>query len=105
MTNGKYTTAAGVSGAIDMAIGLGATLTNQATAQFAQLRIEYDPHPPLGRLDWTTFERDRAALAVLMDQNVTEQSAASEIAFVIYPGLTGQQQDGIVASIRAYLGQ
>lgn len=55
VTDGKFTTAAGVSGAIDMAIGLGAKMTNQATAQFAQLMIEYDPHPPLGRLDWTTF--------------------------------------------------
>ena len=88
VTDGKFTTAAGVSGAIDMAIGLGAKLTNQATAQLAQLMIEYDPHPPLGRLDWTTFERDRAALAALMDQNMAAQSPAREIAFVIYPDLT-----------------
>src|SRR5207244_12228450 len=44
VTDGKFTTAAGVSGAIDMALGLGATMTNQAAAQFAQLGIEYDPH-------------------------------------------------------------
>ena len=88
VTDGKFTTAAGVSGAIDMAIGLGAKMTNQATAQFAQLMIEYDPHPPLGRLDWTTFERDRATLAALMGQNMATQSPAREIAFVIYPGLT-----------------
>jgi transcriptional regulator GlxA family with amidase domain len=61
VTDGKFTTAAGVSGAIDMALGLGAHLTNQATAQFGQLMIEYDPHPPLGRLDWTTFDQKRAA--------------------------------------------
>jgi len=67
---------------------LGAKLTNQATAQFAQLMIEYDPHPPLGRLDWTTFDQDRTALAVLMDQNMPAQSSAHDIAFVIYPGLT-----------------
>jgi transcriptional regulator GlxA family with amidase domain len=88
VTDGKFTTAAGVSGAIDMAIGLGAKMTNQATAQFAQLMIEYDPHPPLGRLDWTTFDQDRAALAALMDQNMPAQSSAHDIAFVIYPGLT-----------------
>jgi transcriptional regulator GlxA family with amidase domain len=88
VTDGKFTTAAGVSGAIDMAIGLGAKMTNQATAQFAQLMIEYDPHPPLGRLDWTTFDRDRAALAPLMSQNMAAQSPAYDIAFVIYPGLT-----------------
>src|SRR5436305_5708017 len=88
VTDGKFTTAAGVSGAIDMALGLGAKMTNQATAQFAQLMIEYDPHPPLGRLDWTTFDQDRAALAALMDQNMPAQSPAHDIAFVIYPGLT-----------------
>src|SRR5436305_5199433 len=76
VTDGKFTTAAGVSGAIDMALGLGAKMTNQATAQFAQVMIEYDPHPPLGRLDWTTFDRDRAALAALMDQNMPAQSSA-----------------------------
>ncbi len=88
VTDGKFTTAAGVSGAIDMAIGLGAKMTNQATAQFAQLMIEYDPHPPLGRLDWTTFDQDQAALAALMDQNMPAQDPARDIAFVIYPGLT-----------------
>src|SRR5436305_13432831 len=71
-----------------MAIGLGAKMTNQATAQFAQLMIEYDPHPPWGRLNWATFDRDRAALAELMDQNMPAQSSAHDIAFVIYPGLT-----------------
>jgi putative intracellular protease/amidase len=75
VTDGKFTTAAGVSGAIDMAIGLGARLTNRATAQFAQLGIEYDPHPPLGRLDWTTFERDQAALARLLSQHMASRSS------------------------------
>src|SRR6266700_6412274 len=54
VTDGKFTTAAGVSGAIDMAIGLGAKMTNQAAAPSAQVGIEYDTHPPFGRLDWTT---------------------------------------------------
>jgi transcriptional regulator GlxA family with amidase domain len=88
VTDGKFTTAAGVSGAIDMAIGLGATMTNWATAKFAQVGIEYDPHPPLGRLDWTMFERDRDALAPLLSQHLAEQSPVQEIAFVLYPGLT-----------------
>jgi hypothetical protein len=56
-----------------MAIGLGAKLTNQAKAQFGQLMIEYDPHPPFGRLDWSTFEQKRAALAPLMSQPLTPQ--------------------------------
>src|SRR5215471_21316212 len=71
-----------------MAIGLGATMTNPAAAQFAQLRIEYDPHPPLGRLDWTTFDQKQAALAPLMNQRLVAQGPTHEIAFVLYPGLT-----------------
>ena len=88
VTDGKFTTAAGVSGAIDMALGLGAKLTSQAMAQFAQLLIEYDPHPPFGRLDWPRLERDRARLAALLNQDMAAQSTARDIAFVIYPGLT-----------------
>src|SRR5205823_10530771 len=80
VTDGKFTTSAGVSGAIDMAIGLGAHLTNQALAQFVQLMIEYDPHPPLGRLDWATFDRDRAPLAELMEQSMPAHSSARDIA-------------------------
>jgi transcriptional regulator GlxA family with amidase domain len=50
------------------------------------LAIEYDPHPPLGNLDWAAF--DRAALAPLLDTKRAGQSPARDIAFVIYPGLT-----------------
>jgi transcriptional regulator GlxA family with amidase domain len=52
VTDDKFSTGAGVSGAIDMAIGLGAKLTDQANAQLRQLTIEYDPSPPSGRLNW-----------------------------------------------------
>jgi transcriptional regulator GlxA family with amidase domain len=88
VSDGKFTTAGGVSGAIDMAIGLGAKLTSPAIAQFAQLLIEYDPHPPFGRLDWSTLKRDRARLASLMNRDMAAQSPAHDIAFLIYPGLT-----------------
>jgi transcriptional regulator GlxA family with amidase domain len=88
VTDGKFTTSAGVSGAIDMALGLGASLTNQTTAQFSQLMIEYDPHPPFGRLDWSTFEQKRTALTPLMSQRLAMQDPAYTIAFVLYPGLT-----------------
>jgi transcriptional regulator GlxA family with amidase domain len=88
VTDGKFTTAAGVSGAVDMAIGLGAKLTNQEKARFGQLMIEYDPHPPFGRLDWSTFDEKRAVLAPLMSQQLTPQDPAYKIAFVLYPGLT-----------------
>lgn len=88
VTDGKFTTSAGVSGAVDMAIELGAKLTNQEMAQFSQLMIEYDPHPPFGRLDWTNFEQQRATLAQLMSQHQPPQEPAHTIAFVLYPGLT-----------------
>lgn len=39
-------TAAGVSSGIDMALTLAAKLTDESTAQLAQLAIEYDPQPP-----------------------------------------------------------
>lgn len=88
ITDGKYTTSAGVSGAMDMALGLGAEMKNRTMAEFAQLMIEYDPHPPFGRLDWNTFDEQRATLAPLMSQNMAAPDAAHEIAFVLYPGLT-----------------
>ena len=88
VTDGKFTTAAGVSGAVDMALALGAKLTNQALAKFGQLMIEYDPHPPFGRLDWSTFDQMQAALAPPMSQHLTTQEPAHLMAFVLYPGLT-----------------
>jgi transcriptional regulator GlxA family with amidase domain len=89
VTDGKFTTAAGVSGAIDMALGLGAQLNSQAMARFGQLMIEYDPHPPFGKLDWSGFDQQRAMLAPLMNQCPDRQEGAvREIAFILYPGLT-----------------
>src|SRR5438132_5616437 len=88
VTDGKFTTSAGVSGAIDMAIGLGAQLTGKDIAQFGQLMIEYDPHPPFGRLDWSSFDEMQAALAPLMSQHQVAEAPAHTIAFLLYPGLT-----------------
>jgi len=50
--DGKVITAAGVSAGIDMALHLVARLTDEATARQIQLELEYDPQPPLGRIDW-----------------------------------------------------
>lgn len=88
VTDGKFTTSAGVSGAIDMALALGAKLTNQTLAKFGQLMIEYDPHPPFGRLDWSTFDQMQTVLAPWMSQHLTTQEPAHLMAFVLYPGLT-----------------
>ncbi len=88
VTDGKFTTSAGVSGAVDMAIGLGAQLTSKDIAQFGQLMIEYDPHPPFGRLDWSSFDEMQVALTPLLSQHLPTQEPAHTIAFVLYPGLT-----------------
>ena len=42
----RLITAAGVSSGIDMALRLAALLTDDLTAQAAQLLVEYDPQPP-----------------------------------------------------------
>jgi len=51
--DGKFITAGGVSAGIDMALALAERLTDAATARRIQLGIEYDPHPPLGGIDWS----------------------------------------------------
>jgi transcriptional regulator GlxA family with amidase domain len=51
--DGKFICAAGVSAGIDLALALVARLTDEDTARRIQLSIEYDPQPPLGRLDWS----------------------------------------------------
>jgi transcriptional regulator GlxA family with amidase domain len=49
--DGSYITAAGVSGGIDMALYLVAKLKNEQEAKNIQTVIEYDPHPPFGRIE------------------------------------------------------
>jgi transcriptional regulator GlxA family with amidase domain len=46
--DGRFITAAGVSGGIDMALYLVARLKNEQEAKSIQTVIEYDPHPPFG---------------------------------------------------------
>jgi transcriptional regulator GlxA family with amidase domain len=50
--DGNVIMSAGVSAGIDMALHLVAALTDEATARRVQLALDYDPHPPLGRIDW-----------------------------------------------------
>jgi transcriptional regulator GlxA family with amidase domain len=49
--DGNIITAAGVSAGIDMALYLTSRLTDIETMRQVQLDIEYDPEPPLGRID------------------------------------------------------
>ncbi len=51
--DGKFIMSAGVSAGIDMGLYLAARLTDEATAREAQLSLDYDPAPPLGRLDYS----------------------------------------------------
>jgi transcriptional regulator GlxA family with amidase domain len=50
--NGKIVMSAGVSAGIDWALYLVAKLSDEATARQVQLALQYDPHPPFGRIDW-----------------------------------------------------
>lgn len=49
--DGRYITAAGVSGGLDMALYLVAQLSNEPNAKEMQLVIEYDPEPPFAGVD------------------------------------------------------
>ena len=49
--DGRYITASGVSGGIDMALYLVARLKNEQESKNIQTVIEYDPHPPFGGLE------------------------------------------------------
>jgi transcriptional regulator GlxA family with amidase domain len=49
--DGRFITAAGVSGGIDMALYLVAKLKDESAAKSIQLVIEYDPDPPFGGIE------------------------------------------------------
>jgi transcriptional regulator GlxA family with amidase domain len=49
--DGRYITAAGTSGGIDMSLYLVARLKNEHESKNIQTVIEYDPHPPFGGLE------------------------------------------------------
>jgi hypothetical protein len=67
---GKVWTAAGVSAGIDLALALAAEIAGREQAEVAQLRIEYDPHPPFdaGHPDKASDDvRTKAAAALARD--------------------------------------
>jgi transcriptional regulator GlxA family with amidase domain len=71
--DGKFITAAGVSAGIDLGLHLAGRLTNEDTARLVQLRIEYDPEPPFGPIDWSKVDRD--LLAPILKQYVATELA------------------------------
>jgi transcriptional regulator GlxA family with amidase domain len=56
--DGPIVTAAGVSAGIDMALHLAVGLAGEESARTRQRNMEYDPAPPLGKIDWTGVDRD-----------------------------------------------
>jgi transcriptional regulator GlxA family with amidase domain len=60
--DGRFIMAAGVSAGIDMALYLVARLTDQETMRRVQFDIEYDPQPPIGRVDFARLDRVSRAI-------------------------------------------
>ncbi|MGH2754095.1 MAG: DJ-1/PfpI family protein [Actinomycetota bacterium] len=73
--DGDILTAAGVSAGIDMALQLVSRITDEGTARFVQLGVEYDPQPPFGGIDWASVDREMFAERFRAD--VREQLADS----------------------------
>ena len=67
---GKFITAGGTSGGIDMALHLVAKYKDTWSARQVQLWIEYDPQPPFGAID--RRGADEAALAPLLEHHQAE---------------------------------
>lgn len=51
--DGRFITAAGISGAMDMGLYLLAKMKSRGDARFMQTMAEYDPAPPFGNIDWS----------------------------------------------------
>ncbi len=56
--DGPILTAAGQSAGIDMGLYLVQRLAGVETARLTQFAMEYDPEPPLGRMDWEQAPHD-----------------------------------------------
>jgi transcriptional regulator GlxA family with amidase domain len=69
--DGKFVTAAGVSAGIDLGLHLVGRFTDEFTARLTQARIEYDPEPPFGPIDWSMIDRD--VLAPVLKEWVTTE--------------------------------
>jgi transcriptional regulator GlxA family with amidase domain len=72
--DGRFITAAGASGGIDMALYLVARLKGEREAKSIQTVIEYDPHPPFGGLEYDGGTGD--GLAALLAEHRSELERA-----------------------------
>jgi transcriptional regulator GlxA family with amidase domain len=75
--DGKFMTAAGVSGGIDMALSLVGTLCGESSERWAQLLIEYDPQPPFGGIDWSGIGSGAPAPLSAQQQKQIEEALAA----------------------------
>jgi transcriptional regulator GlxA family with amidase domain len=75
--DGRFITAAGVSGGIDMSLYLVAKLKNEPAAKSIQTVIEYDPHPPFGSIEQNGgVDKDRLATMLAEHRADLEQALA-----------------------------
>jgi transcriptional regulator GlxA family with amidase domain len=76
--DGRFITAAGASGAIDMALYLVARLKGEREAKSIQTVIEYDPHPPFGGLEYDGGTGDGLASMLAEHGSELEQALADK---------------------------
>jgi transcriptional regulator GlxA family with amidase domain len=86
--DGKFITAAGTSGGIDMALYLVARLKNEQESKNIQTVIEYDPHPPFGGIEQNGGAgEDRLATMLADNREKLERTLAGRPD--LYQGLFG----------------
>jgi transcriptional regulator GlxA family with amidase domain len=76
--DGRFITAAGASGGIDMALYLVARLKGEREAKSIQTVIEYDPHPPFGGLEYDGGTGDRLAAMLAEHGSELERALADK---------------------------
>jgi transcriptional regulator GlxA family with amidase domain len=86
--DGKFITAAGVAGGMDMGLHLIEKRINPATARMLQTSAEYDPEPPFGGIDWNQAPGKEQEYQRLFAEPPKYTGEQKQIAFVLYPGLT-----------------
>lgn len=85
---GKFITAAGVSGGMDMGLHLIGKVVGTDAARMVQTSAEYDPEPPFGGMDWNLADNKEREFQRLFVEQPNHSGEQKEIAFVLYPGLT-----------------
>jgi transcriptional regulator GlxA family with amidase domain len=73
--DGRFITAAGTSGGIDMALYLVARMKNEQEAKNIQTVIEYDPHPPFGGLGQNGGGHEDGLAAMLAERRADLERA------------------------------